>query len=246
MKREELNEILEIVYPQSERGDMSVVGDILSLHKPKNIIELGVGNADWLIFAAAALKDSSVNLMGYDNFSWAAEQLYDNWSLTVDDLTQSNKQRLLKFGLTNNIQIKDNNIENLSSDITEFGIEKYDVVRLDCLCNTVPQIDEVIDAIMPYTTENCIFFVDDIIPSYCPNRFLSFMEKVRKKELIPLWFGEHEGAWVKPSFDVVKFSQQMEEFYTDYWYTGENTFRTFYETHYPFITTRPKNRHYIP
>jgi len=241
MNRQELNEMLlvKICMPLSSRGDLSTVGDILTVHKAKNILELGVGNADWLIFAAAVLHDSSVNLTGYENFTWKFED--HNWASTLEELNKSNKQRLLQLKLTNIIQIKHNDIENLSSNITDFGIEKYDIVRLDCLCDTVLQIDTVIDSIMPYTSENCIFLVDDITPSYCPNRFLSFMDKVRKKELKPLWFGEHEGAWVKPSFNTIKFGVEMEKYFADYWYSGENTNREFYGANYSYFTSRPKN-----
>ena len=243
MERTTLNEILEIVHPLSEIGDLSVIGDILTIHQPKNIIELGVGNGDWLLFAAAVLKDNSVNFMGYENFTWTLDN--GNWALDVETLNKINKERLSKLNLTNNMEIKNNDIENLSSYISEFNCSTYDIVRLDCLCNTVTQIENVIDAIMPYTSDNCIFLVDDILPSYCPNRFLSFMEKVEKNELKPLWFGEKEGAWVKPSFDVKEFSDKLATQFNQYWYTGEITWRTFYEKDYQLVATRPASRGYF-
>lgn len=242
MERSTLNEIIQkIDYPLSELGDMSVVGDILLVHKPKNILELGVGNGDWLIFAAAVLQDNSVNFMGYENFTWLFNS---EWPKNLQEFNDANKEKLARFNLTNSIKVKNNNIENLSNDIIEFNCYNFDVVRLDCLCNTVPQIDNVIDAVMPYTSENCIFLVDDILPSYCPNRFLSFMSKVEKKELKPLWFGEKEGAWVKQSFDVSSFVHQLEPSFNKHWYTGEISWRTFYEIDYQFVTTRPSNRSY--
>jgi hypothetical protein len=243
MERTTLNEILEMVHPLSEIGDLSVVGDILNIHRPKNIIELGVGNGDWLLFAAAVLQDNSVNFMGYENFTWTLDN--GDWASNVETLNKINKERLSKINLTNNMEIKNNDIETLSSCISEFNCSTYDIVRLDCLCNTVTQIENVIDAIMPYTSDNCIFLVDDILPSYCPNRFLSFMEKVEKGELKPLWFGEKEGAWVKPSFDVEGFSDKLAMHFNQYWYTGEITWRTFYEKNYQLVATRPANRGYF-
>jgi len=243
MEREHLNEILEVINPLSERGDLSVIGDILNIHRPKNILELGVGNGDWLVFAAAVLQDSSVNLMGYENFTWQLNS--PEWTLNLEALNSLNKERLSKFNLTNKIEIKNNNIENLSNDITEFNCSNFDIIRLDCLCNRVDEIDNVIDSVMPYTDKNCIFLVDDILPSYCPNRFLSFMGKVEKMELKPLWFGEKEGAWVKPSFDEKSFHEQLALSFNKYYYTGEITWRTFYQRLYQFAATRPANRDYF-
>lgn len=242
MEYKKLSKILDIVHPLSEIGDLSVVGDILNVHRPKNIIELGAGNGDWLLFTAAVLQDSSVNLMGYENFTWKDNTI--GWASNIEELNNLVKERLSKFNLNNKIEIQNRDIENLSNFISEFNCSNYDVVRLDCLCNTVNQVEAVIDSIMPYASENCIFLVDDILPSHCPNRFLSFMERVGKKELKPLWFGEKEGAWVKPSFNVEDFLDKLVPFSNQYWYTGEITKRHFYHQVYQFLATRPANRSY--
>jgi hypothetical protein len=71
------------------------------------------------------------------------------------------------------------------------------------------------------------------------------MEKVEKNELKPLWFGEKEGAWVKPSFNVEEFSDKLAMHFNQYWYTGEITWRTFYEKNYQLVATRPANRGYF-
>jgi hypothetical protein len=241
MERDRLNQILEIVKPLSELGDLSVIGDILNIHKPKNILELGVGNGDWLLFAAAVLQDDSINFMGYENFTWALD---NDWEKNLESLNELNKERLSKFNLTNHMEIKNNDINNLATCIPEFNCSTFDIIRLDCLCNHVPEIESVIDAVMPYTSDNCIFLVDDILPSYCPNRFLAFMEKVEKKELAPLWFGEKEGAWVKPTFNVEDLHAKLVPSFNQHWYTGEITWRTFYEHTYQLVTTRPSNRGY--
>ena len=119
MQRERMNEILDIIHPLSEIGDLSVVGDILDIHKPKNIIELGVGNGDWLLFAAAVLQDNSVNFMGYENFTWTLDN--GDWAENVEALNRVNKERLSKFNLNNHMEIKNNDIENLSNCISEFN-----------------------------------------------------------------------------------------------------------------------------
>ena len=41
MDRAHLNSILDSAHPLSEIGDLAVVGDILTIHKTKNVMELG-------------------------------------------------------------------------------------------------------------------------------------------------------------------------------------------------------------
>jgi hypothetical protein len=85
-------------------------------------------------------------------------------------------------------------------DNLEFQNNLFDVVRLDCLEES-NDINKLFYKIFPYTSDNCIFLVDDIVPNNCPNRFLTYMSKASDGLLKPMWFGNKEGAWCKSTYN---------------------------------------------
>ena len=172
--------------------DLGIVTDILNYIKPKVILELGVGGGGWILSMNDELKND-VMFLGYEDFRL---DYGNNWHKNVIELTDY----LRTTGNNQNIIIKDENVNHLDLDyIKNLGIP-FDVVRLDCLEN-ISEINQLFYKIYPYTSDNCIFLVDDIVPNVCPNRFLSYMDKVYDRILKPIWFGNKEGAWCKSTYE---------------------------------------------
>jgi hypothetical protein len=225
--------ILSGVEPLSRGGDLAAVSKILKFFKPKQILELGVGNGDWLIFMAAALKDPNIVFVGYENFTW---KFNDSWCNNLSSL----QDRIQKFSNTldfkNKFELRDDNINTIEFN-KHLHDYKFDVVRLDCLQGEVKEIELIIDKILPYTSKNCIFLMDDINPNYVPNRYLACMEKVKQGKFIPLWFGSEEGAWIRSPFDSNEFLDHAKTFNSILYETNLIT-QNYFGTYYNYFITK--------
>lgn len=178
--------------PMAVYEDLGVVTDILEYMQPKAILELGSGGGGWILSANDALKNNAV-FLGYEDFRL---DYGNDWHKNSNELTQY----LQTTGANQNITIKNENINDIDLEyIKQLGI-KFNVVRLDCLENR-EEINQLFYKIYPYTSDNCIFLVDDIVPNVCPNRFLAYMDKVYDRILKPVWFGNKEGAWCKNTYE---------------------------------------------
>ncbi len=178
--------------PMSVYEDLSIVTEILDYMQPRAILELGSGGGGWILAINDALRDNTL-FVGYEDFRLD----YGNaWHKNAKELTQ----HLQTVGNNQNIIVKDENVNHLDLKyIKQLGIT-FDVVRLDCLENR-DEINQLFYKIYPYTSDNCIFLVDDIVPNVCPNRFLTYMDKVYDRILKPIWFGNKEGAWCKNTYE---------------------------------------------
>jgi hypothetical protein len=190
---------------------------MLNIYKPKSILELGTGNGDWLLFVAYALQDGDAKLLGFENFSW---KFNNSWEASLQDLRRLVKSKLEDAHLPPQIVLKEVDITTMDASV-EYQGQVFDMVRLDCLAIDECEIRMVIDAVMPYTSKNCIFLVDDINVNNCPNRYFAMMHLVEQGKLKPLWFGSKEGAWVYPDFNFEKFQSCMTDKLDGYWYTAK-------------------------
>jgi hypothetical protein len=120
----------------------------------------------------------------------------NNWADSIEQMGTYLKNQ----SQNRNIIIKNENVNYLDLEYFKQQNFKFDVVRLDCL-ESREDINQLFYKIYPYTSDKCIFLVDDILPNICPNRFLSYMDKVYDGILKPVWFGNKEGAWCKNSYD---------------------------------------------
>jgi len=199
-----LKRVMKEVHPMSMYEDLGVVADILSYMKSKNILELGAGAGSWMV-AMNYLTTNNTKFLGYEDFS---TDYGFNWPTDENAL----KLRMINLsqglGKDIDVEIKNENIYNIDMDYIKNLNIKFDVVRLDCMENN-RFITDLFYKIYPYTTDNCIFLVDDITPNLCPNRFLSYMDRVSDGILKPIWFGNKEGAWCKRTFECGDLQQHI-------------------------------------
>jgi hypothetical protein len=178
--------------PMAVFEDLGIVTDILQYTQPKTILELGTGNGGWILSVDYILP-GNITFIGYEDFRLNYGR---DWENNVDDLyvyLRSQSQNC-------NIIIKNENVKELDTEYFKQLNIKFDVVRLDCLENR-EDINQLFFKIFPYTSDKCIFLVDDIVPNLCPNRFISYMDKVYDGILKPIWFGKKEGAWCKNTYN---------------------------------------------
>lgn len=193
MDAKNIIDIIEKFKPMSCWEDIGVTADIFKFVQPKAILELGVGGGGWILSIDNILPDN-IAFVGYEDF----EQNYGlNWAGNVEDLHNYFKNQTQNY----NIKIKNENVKNLDTEYLKQLDIKFDVVRLDCLENP-KDVDQLFFKILPFTSDNCIFFVDDIPPNICPGRFISYMDRVYDGILKPVWFGNKEGAWCKNTYNI--------------------------------------------
>lgn len=202
--------------PMSIRDDLYVTIEILKFAKPKVILELGTGNGGWIL-ATNELCPINACYIGYENFIL-------NYGLDWHSNGIDLENYLKNTSNSSNIEIKNLDVKNILPDT--FINYTFDIVRLDCL-ESQSEVSTLFEKIYPYTSPNCIFIVDDIVPNNCPGRFLSFMENTKNKLIKPIWFGNKEGAWVKQTYEesylqmflkssmdnILKYEQQFIDFY---------------------------------
>lgn len=217
--------------PMSEICDIEVVYDLFAYLKPKNILELGVGGGEWII-TINSLFEYPINFVGYESFllNYGKE-----WPTNAADLDAKirNNTRDIK------LEIREENVISIDTDLLKSNNIIFDVVRLDCLNFSQTEISELFYKILPYTSAKCLFLVDDITPNLCPNRFLSYMEHVEKGLLKPLWFGVKEGCWCK-HVDTLALEEFLIEKFGQNFYNGAKLNTEFYKKKYPLIRTWEK------
>jgi hypothetical protein len=176
-------EEIESLNIMSNPFDLLVEELILKTHQPKNILEMGLGMGGWSIFSN---KLTGAKVVGVENFDFIN---YDNYgSAWIRD----------KKELEASLEKHDICIKETITEIPENIV--FDLVRLDCL-DQEKDIKEFWDCILPKTSKECLFFVDDIIPRITLFRFLYMMKLCEVKILKPVWMGEKEGVWCKYDYD---------------------------------------------
>lgn len=238
MDRYTLKTLTDFAGPLSDNCDLAFTVELLKLYNPKSILELGAGNGDWIRFIAIALRDDTISFIGYEDFRW---KMNDTWETTILDLNKLIHDSLSSIKLNNKVALKNADITKIDAT-TEYNGQLFDVVRLDCLATDESEIVKVISDVLPYTHDNTIFLIDDIAVNYCPNRFLAMMHLSQNNLLKPLWFGNKEGAWVKPNFDVAKFKFSIENNLNTHWYNGNFYSYMLLGHKYTFISTRMHHR----
>ena len=206
MKIDPLAQIIKDIKPMSIYEDLGIVIDILSFTKPTNILELGAGSGSWILAMNHALNHK-IKFLGYEDFRL---DYGFGWPKNAEDLRTYMADKAKSLGKTIDVDIRDEDIYYIDMEHVKNLNIKFDVVRLDCM-EDKRQINELFYKILPFTSDDCIFLVDDITPNLCPNRFLSYMDKVNDGILKPLWFGSKEGAWCKLTYDCVDLQQYIIE-----------------------------------
>ena len=199
--------------PQSNLESLEPVMDVLSIFKPKSVLELGIGSAAWSILLARLQKDPSINFYGIDNFDPVTSQLFDDRPNNVNDLIRLVDKHKTLYNFTNEFKIYNLDVIShpldrnrkpyslLLSHLRNTDI-KYDCIRLDCLCGDVKEIKDVLYHCLEHTADEFILLVDDIGANECVNRFIAAMQLVTEEKLKPLLFTPGEAAFTNISFDT--------------------------------------------
>jgi hypothetical protein len=183
---------IEKFNPMVVYEDLGIVTDIVNFIQPTSVLELGVGGGGWIL-SIDSIVSNNITFVGYEDFRMNYE---NNWADSIEKMDAYLKSQ----SQNRNIIIKNENVNYLDLEYFKQHNFKFDIVRVDCL-ESREDINTLFYKIYPYTSDRCIFLVDDIVPNICPNRFLSYMDKVYDGILKPVWFGNKEGAWCKNSYD---------------------------------------------
>lgn len=184
----------------SAHKDIDMAASILDFFKPSHVLELGTGGGGWIITMNVLLGNDHIKWYGYDNFEFDYGL---DWPKNPAELKNRILEKSKKLGATgDNIVIRNEDITNLDVEFIRSLQIEFDIVRIDCLHENMEQVRDLLYAIMPFTSDKCVFLVDDIVPHIAINRLLGVMELVKEHKLKPFWFGLREGAWVKNQYDI--------------------------------------------
>ena len=180
--------------------DKDLVAELILINKlnPKVCWEIGTGKADWALFVNQYMNiRSEWNLT--ENFDWInvdnleiAKYIPDDWPKNLNDIDTHIKQVCKK-------QKTDFNYKLYSQDIRDITIQNGNLVdlwRIDC---DLPNPENAVEYMLAHSSNNVIFFVDDIPPNHCINRLIMMMDQVRKGNLELVWVGKNEAAWTRPN-----------------------------------------------
>lgn len=194
------DDILLETQVMSFQKDIDMAASILDFFKPSHVLELGTGGGGWIITMNAMLENNYIKWYGYDNFQFNHGL---DWPDNPAELKNLILEKSKKLGATNsNIIIRDEDATNLNIEFIDSLKIQFDVVRIDCLHKNMEEVQNLLYAIMPFTSDQCVFLVDDIVPNIAINRLLGVMELVRENKLKPFWFGLKEGAWCKTNYNI--------------------------------------------
>lgn len=180
-------------------NDMDLIGELLIINclKPKTCWEIGTGKGDWALFMNMYMHEQADWYLT-ETFEWATttnnaklSYIPKDWPINAQDIhihidkVIKNTKKEFKYNL-------------FTQDISQLWnqIDKpIDLWRIDCdLENDNTAIEKMLDL----SSDNVIFFVDDIESNRCLNRLCTMMDQVKKGNLDLVYMGKGEAAWVKP------------------------------------------------
>lgn len=180
-------------------NDIDLIGELLIINylKPKTCWEIGTGKGDWALFMNMYMQEmADWNLT--ENFEWATTNNGAKMSYIPKDWPASKQDIYIHIDEI----IKNTNKEfkyNLyTQDISQLWSEinnPVDLWRIDC---DLENDNSVVEQMLDLSSDNVIFFVDDIESNRCLNRLCTMMDQVRKGNLELVYMGKGEAAWTKP------------------------------------------------
>ena len=231
MNKSKIDLVMSTCAPMSCKSDLAIASDFIEYINAINILELGVGNGNWLL-AINQLIDRPLKFIGYENQSLD----YGLGWFEVEDLEADIRKKSQDLGKPIDVTIRNEDVNSIDLEYIKSLNIKFDVVRLDCLHFRKWEVVDLFQKLLPFCSDNCIFLVDDIHPNLSPNRFLAFMDLVEKKDLIPVWFGEKEGAWAR--LDLNNIQKKIADSFGQDYYRGRLELIEFYFTEYPILSTK--------
>jgi hypothetical protein len=196
-------------------NDIDLVSELILIDylKPKTCWEIGTGKGDWALCMNLYMKTNAQwNLT--ENFDWANTDNIEKQKYIPSDWPKNEQD------IHNHI----NDVVKLTNTPFEYNLYKEDISELwHCIDDPVDlwRIDcdldndeATVESMLDYSSNNVIFFVDDIESNRCINRLCTMMEQVRKGNLDLIFMGKGEAAWIKPNvvdtaelFDLFKAKQ---------------------------------------
>lgn len=213
---------IENKYPKYNLDPMSVdidlVAELIFINylNPKHCWEIGTGKGDWAMW---------MNLHMEEKAHWNITENFD-WSNT----SNHNKKKYIPKDWpknTNDIINHINNVFNQTNkkfyfnlydkDINEIWHQvksPVDLWRIDC---DIENDEQAIKKMLEYSSDNVIFFVDDIANPSCLNRLCLMMDQVKQGNLELVFMGKGEGAWTKPGiinkFEMYDLFKEKQEYF---------------------------------
>ena len=233
MDKSKIDFVMNNCPPMSCKSDLSIAADFVNYSGATNILELGVGNGNWLL-SLNLLIDRPLKFFGYENQSLDYGR---NWFNNIINLENDIKFKSQALGKPIDLVIRDEDVKSINIEYIESLNIKFDIVRLDCLHFRKYEVLELLHKLLPFCSDNCIFLVDDIHPNLSPNRFLAFMDLVEEKHLIPVWFGEKEGAWACLDINYIQ-KEIANKIGKEFHYRGRLEPIEFYSVEYPILSTK--------
>jgi hypothetical protein len=180
-------------------NDIDLIGELIFINylKPKTCWEIGTGKGDWALFMNMYINETAEwNLT--ENFEWATttnnaklSYIPNDWPKTAQDI----HNHIDKISKSTNKKFKYNLYTQDISQLWHKINKPVDLWRIDCdLENDEIAVEKMLDL----SSDNVIFFVDDIESNRCLNRLCTMMDQVRKENLDLVYMGKGEAAWVKP------------------------------------------------
>jgi ubiquinone/menaquinone biosynthesis C-methylase UbiE len=181
-----------------------------------NMIEFGAGNASWpiLVTGICTLQPKinaweSFQHVHYD-FSIPTDSYYRNLARNKEELNT-----LISSKISNHkIEVIDRYV-NCSYDILDSDENSYDIIRLDCL-ESYAEINKLLEYVVRVLKPGGLFFIDDINPIICINRFRAAMNYDDTGELSLLWTGIKECAFQKPGGVLLNQEQLKNKLFDHY------------------------------
>ena len=182
INEELMNSILEKTNVMTSASELFITSEILKIHNPVHIVELGAGAGGWAA-ALYLLGNSKIKYTLIENMSWGIQGFFDNNENFPKTLQELEDLVLLKTSDITNFEFF-KEVEDVTSN-------NFDVFRYDCNGIT----DQQLNSILKKCHEKSVIFIDDFKMNVNPIACMQAMELHANDKLYPLWFSDKESAW---------------------------------------------------
>jgi len=182
--------------PMSDDKDLVAELILINQLNPKVCWEIGTGKADWALFINQYMNITPKWHLT-ENFEWTSNAekytniIYNKWPRNLTDIDNHIRKIYKKTKKEFNYTLYNQDVRDIQFQVNT----PVDLWRIDC---DLKNPEQAVEYMLDCSSDNVIFFVDDILPNSCANRLIMMMEQVRKGNLELVWAGRGEAAWTKP------------------------------------------------
>ena len=204
--RDLINQVKNELRVMGEVEDLLFNCYFMDFITPNKILELGAGTGAWGSFINY-FSNSNVHFDFVENFYYAKRDFRRNnepwnWPSTKEKL----EEHINAMATKRNKPIDFNVIEMDAKDCFSLDLSSYSVIRWDC---DFKNYNNIIKNIARAMKDFAVIFVDDTAANNLNHRLITMMNLVNEGELIPIWFGNNQSIWAKPTFPRKLFFQYM-------------------------------------